>query len=305
MLLFLLLEEDVVQRRAHHKAGKDFCCFSAVKGRKYDGKYRHFLLNTHTHTHSQTTPSSSIVSLCLPFPFASLQKPHTVTRRTQIQRKQSREMSSEAEAEHWLTTPKLPLSFSVPPMPSPEQSGTVTPPLQTLASVPFRWEEEPGKPRPCTALVPFSDFTPKSLDLPPRLLFETNLTKLLSPTSVLEAPFASTDSLRSPPSFRIGGSAERGRLGALVLNRGGFREREGWWFWRKKGFRVKREASWGCYVFPSSSDRESDGVGMLGGSHRKKVEMTKMKRSGSFSTLTQAKSRLWVSFLRSLTLFLQ
>ncbi|KAL2345917.1 hypothetical protein Fmac_007202 [Flemingia macrophylla] len=48
-----------------------------------------------------------------------------------------------------------------------ERSGMVTPPLQTSASVPFRWEQEPGKPRPCSALL-----SVKSLELPipPRLL---------------------------------------------------------------------------------------------------------------------------------------
>ncbi|XP_028779854.1 uncharacterized protein At4g00950-like [Neltuma alba] len=209
-----------------------------------------------------------------------------------------------SDAEEHSSIPKLPLLLSVPSMPSPEHSGAATPPLHTSASVPFRWEEEPGKPRPCTALVPFnnnptSDLPPKSLDLPPRLLFEAKLTKLLSPTSVLEGSSASSESFRSPPSFRVGGSFsdEKGRLGALVLNRGGLREKGGGWFgsWRKKGLRVRREVSWGSYVFPSSADNrdcdDSDIIG--GGSH-------KMKRSGSFSSVCQAKSCVWTTITGSL-----
>ncbi|XP_020210916.1 uncharacterized protein LOC109795788 [Cajanus cajan] len=46
-------------------------------------------------------------------------------------------------------------------------------PLHSSASVPFRWEEEPGKPWPCSALISFSNVNPpKSLELPPRLLFK-------------------------------------------------------------------------------------------------------------------------------------
>jgi len=72
-------------------------------------------------------------------------------------------------------TPKLPL-FSVPLMHSMEPSGMLTPPLHSLALVPFRWEEEPGKPRPCTALATVTNvFTTKCLELPPRLLSNTSL----------------------------------------------------------------------------------------------------------------------------------
>ncbi|MED6180176.1 hypothetical protein PIB30_007682 [Stylosanthes scabra] len=59
--------------------------------------------------------------------------------------------------------------LSVNKSPEKERSGSLTPPLETSASVPFRWEQEPGKPIHCTALVPFSDpkdFLPKCLHLP-------------------------------------------------------------------------------------------------------------------------------------------
>ncbi|XP_054784563.1 uncharacterized protein At4g00950-like [Prosopis cineraria] len=212
-------------------------------------------------------------------------------------------MNSDAEEHN--TVPKLPLLLSVPSMPSPEHSGAATPPLHTLASVPFRWEEEPGKPRPCTALVPFDnnptcDLPSKSLDLPPRLLFEAKLTKLLSPTSVLEGSSGSSDSFRSPPSFRAAGSFsdEKGRLGALVLNRGGLRDKGGGWFgsWRKKGLRVRREVSWGSYVFPSSADNRDcdDDAGVICGG------TNKMKRSGSFPSAFQANSCVWTTISQNL-----
>lgn len=53
------------------------------------------------------------------------------------------------EGEEEDATPKLSL-FSLPKKP-PELPGMVTPPLQTAVSVPFQWEEAPGRPRPsCT-----------------------------------------------------------------------------------------------------------------------------------------------------------
>ncbi|GFY93507.1 hypothetical protein Acr_08g0019030 [Actinidia rufa] len=79
-------------------------------------------------------------------------------------------MGTEEEQEP-SSTPKLPL-LSLPPIKSPERSGTLTPPLYTSASVPFRWEEEPGKPRPGTALLLLpttTTTTTKGLELPPRL----------------------------------------------------------------------------------------------------------------------------------------
>ncbi|KAL1313306.1 hypothetical protein HN51_039865 [Arachis hypogaea] len=66
------------------------------------------------------------------------------------------------------STGRLPL-LSLKKSPEKERSGSLTPPLETSASVPFRWEQVPGKPIPCTALIPFSDpkdFLPKCLHLP-------------------------------------------------------------------------------------------------------------------------------------------
>lgn len=53
------------------------------------------------------------------------------------------------EEEEGTTTPKLSLSSF--PWKPPETPGMVTPPLYAAGSIPFQWEEAPGKPRPsCT-----------------------------------------------------------------------------------------------------------------------------------------------------------
>lgn len=184
--------------------------------------------------------------------------------------------------------PKLPLLNPPTTMHSPERSGMKTPPLFTSASVPFGWEEEPGKPRPCTALVTFSNPTPKCLELPPRLLLDSNnnISKLSSPTTVLEGPYpyVSSNTCHSP-SFRIMSEEcyEKGQLGSMVL-----REKEKGWFgsWREKS--LKREASGGSYVFPSSVDK--DCVGNIGDTHKKMRSMRKRNRSGSFSNPFHDKS---------------
>lgn len=208
---------------------------------------------------------------------------------------------SEGEVEKKNNIPRLPL-FNPPAMHSPEPSGMQTPPLHNSASVPFGWEEEPGKPKPCTDLVSFSNNprTPKCLELPPRLLIDANLTKvtkLPSPNTVLEGPYVVTNnnSYRSS-SFRMShedcnGSfgAERSQLGTMVLSK-----EKGSWFgsWREKVFNAKRELSGGSHVFPSSADRDADHIGIIGGSH-KKLRMAKVKRSRSSSNLFHAKSCVW------------
>ncbi|KAG7558044.1 hypothetical protein ISN44_As11g039620 [Arabidopsis suecica] len=94
------------------------------------------------------------------------------------------------------------------------------------ASVPFSWEEEPGKPKqhsssssssssPLTSYSSSSPETHKSLELPPRLhLLEKDggsVTKLHSPITVFDGPYSMTRSKRmDSPSFRmmVKGSAD-------------------------------------------------------------------------------------------------
>ncbi|KAA0039769.1 DUF688 family protein [Cucumis melo var. makuwa] len=114
-------------------------------------------------------------------------------------------------------------------MDSPQHSGMLTPPIYSAVSVPFRWEEEPGKPRFSTA-VSISASTSPSLELPPRLL----------------VPRSECSS-----SFRFD---EKSSL---------FMKKRGWFgSWRKRGLnlRGKREQiGIGGLVFPSLELEESLG----------------------------------------------
>ncbi|KAL8519504.1 hypothetical protein ACS0TY_010439 [Phlomoides rotata] len=86
-----------------------------------------------------------------------------------------------------------------------------TPPLRSSISIPFRWEEAPGKPRSTAAATPPPSSRNKSsvarcLDLPPRLLHDDpRFTIMPSPTTVLEGPYVGRSlSLACTFSFRKG-----------------------------------------------------------------------------------------------------
>lgn len=88
-----------------------------------------------------------------------------------------------------------------------------TPPLNRLASIPFEWEEVPGKPRPDLVVDPTTTTTTtdstastssplhdyknrpvaRCLELPPRLVNSNNnnatVVNALSPTTVLDGPY--------------------------------------------------------------------------------------------------------------------
>ncbi|EXB83882.1 hypothetical protein L484_023489 [Morus notabilis] len=231
-------------------------------------------------------------------------------------------MDSEAAQSESISTLKLPLfSISSINMASPEHPGMLTPPLQTSLSVPFRWEEEPGKPRPCLALTTLStthdDMAPKCLELPPRMLLSVSETKLPSPTTVLEGPYVGRQRFRSSSfrmgserfqssSFRMGSECygrsfsperERGSLAAMVLSKRGFKVKSWFGSWRRRVFlKGNKEASGGSYVFPSSVDRESDESS--GGDVKK---MTKIRRGASFSSLTiHPRSHFWATICEGL-----
>ncbi|KAI3783834.1 hypothetical protein L1987_42922 [Smallanthus sonchifolius] len=65
------------------------------------------------------------------------------------------------------TPPKLSL-FSLPSKPPTLPDG-LTPPCNTVAAIPFLWEEAPGKPKSITSDDPPKSKIVRSLDLPPRL----------------------------------------------------------------------------------------------------------------------------------------
>ncbi|XP_057978829.1 uncharacterized protein At4g00950 isoform X2 [Malania oleifera] len=194
------------------------------------------------------------------------------------------------------STPKLPLfSFLPPPMQSPEPSGTLTPPLHATASVPFRWEEQPGKPRPCSAL---SAARTTCLHLPPRLFSEFRVPKMPSPTTVLDGPYvAKSLSFGHTPQagypLSICGSRsspETGqRLGTIVLGKGyassGPRKGSGlfgsWGWGRRRALSLKGK-------------RDIDG-GEIGGSNNTAVKVARIGKKGSFLNLPHAESHFWAT----------
>ncbi|KAL4312558.1 hypothetical protein GQ457_01G054970 [Hibiscus cannabinus] len=212
-------------------------------------------------------------------------------------------MGSEAEKEEWSYTPKLPL-FSSPAahMQSPERSGTLSPPLHASASVPFRWEEEPGKPKPCAILTIFSNSNPndlaqKCLDLPPRLLHDATNTPTLE-----GARFQSPSSFRMGSecygSFRGGSrSPERVHLGTVVPSKRGTYKAKGLLgSWRRRLFKARREVgvTGNSYVFPStgecSTEEESNST-----TTSVCVNITRIERVGSFRSLLHSKSNFWTT----------
>ncbi|ESQ37772.1 hypothetical protein EUTSA_v10028866mg [Eutrema salsugineum] len=131
------------------------------------------------------------------------------------------EAEKETEQGENLTAMKLP----VLPIKPNSHSHSLSSPVHhssIAASVPFSWEEEPGKPKqhssssasssssssPLTSCSSSSPETHKSLELPPRLQsLEKDgepVTKLLSPITVFDGPYSMTRSRRlDSPSFRM------------------------------------------------------------------------------------------------------
>ncbi|KAK8500397.1 hypothetical protein V6N13_028092 [Hibiscus sabdariffa] len=168
-------------------------------------------------------------------------------------------MGSEAEKE-WSYTPKLPL-FSSPAahMQSPERSGALSPPLHASASVPFRWEEEPGKPKPCAILTVFSN----------------------------------------PNDLSQNRSPERVHLGSVVPSKRGTYKAKGFLgSWRRRMFKARREVGviGNSYVFPSTGDRDSEcSTEEESNSTTTGVNITRIKRVGSFRSLLHSKSNFWTT----------
>ncbi|KAL4376066.1 hypothetical protein GQ457_02G001250 [Hibiscus cannabinus] len=177
----------------------------------------------------------------------------------------------------------------VSPSPSPERSGTLTPPLRASASVPFQWEEEPGKPKPCTTVTTFSqDFARKCLELPPRLLLlqEANKkkdnNKLSSPTTVLDGPYVGrarllSSSFRMVKSERYGsfraGSFSPENDGAMVLSKRGNRG--------FVGSRRRGDVGGKNYVFEEYSS-------------------VRTRKSGNLNSFPHSKSHFWASIYEGL-----
>ena len=160
------------------------------------------------------------------------------------------------------------LSLLVPPRTSMPPEAPTPPPRTTTVSVPFQWEEAPGKPRPChTRSEPNkgSDVA-RTLELPPRLLFlETKVSNSMpSPTTVLDGPYVGR-ATSFTSSFRTPKESWKDNFGSSRW--GG----------------VKKKNGEGSFDFSSWTE---DGTS--------KVNITRVRRRGSFS---QARSQLWVSLI--------
>ncbi|KAI4337980.1 hypothetical protein L6164_016339 [Bauhinia variegata] len=174
-------------------------------------------------------------------------------------------MGSEADRERNHTPPKLTLAISRTSKP-PEPPEMPTPPSRATVSVPFQWEEAPGKPRPChTESEPeIKSAAFRTLELPPRLLFsEAKVSNLPSPTTVLDGPYVGraisfTTSYRSPRG--LGNNYRNGNFGSSRWSSIG-----------KNGGDVE-----GTFDFSSSTvdSRVNNGA--------TKARMTGMRRRGSF-----------------------
>lgn len=123
-----------------------------------------------------------------------------------------------------------------------------------------------------------------------------------SPTTVLDGPYVGK---KQPvfSSFRFSTeSPERGQIGKLVPEKkfGGQKEKGilGSWGQRVKG--GKKEVGGGSFVFSSSPSIDVEGFGGddSGNSNSDSGKVKKMgrrmRRNGSFSSLSQARSHLWV-----------
>ncbi|WOL20386.1 hypothetical protein Cni_G29191 [Canna indica] len=164
------------------------------------------------------------------------------------------------------TPPQLSLySF---PGERPDPPGMATPPLCPPASIPFKWEKAPGKPRELPASR--STVAP-SLDLPPRMLAAEGKTDKAppAPKTVLAGP------VYSSLSFSFG---ERGKKERVV------------WFWKRR--KVMTEEAISSFMSSSSSStlhcrQVAGGDDETAGN----VTITRLRRNGSLSSL--GSSHVW------------
>ncbi|XP_009787415.1 uncharacterized protein At4g00950 [Nicotiana tabacum] len=209
-------------------------------------------------------------------------------------------MGTDTEAAEMSSTLKLPL-FSVES--SQEDLGMLTP-LHTLASIPFKWEEEPGKPRPCTDLIPLSNST--CLEPPPRLYNMEFSKTSSSPTTVFDGPYITSKPKfssfrllrkdrrhRRQGSFDSSTSSETGQLSTTLVLGNKKAESKSWW---RRPTNVKHK---GCdinsgFVFPSSID-STDCVSLNEECSSSSIKTETLRRSGSFSGHSQAKTHIWVA----------
>ncbi|XP_013705399.2 uncharacterized protein At4g00950 [Brassica napus] len=116
---------------------------------------------------------------------------HITSKKVHIQKKKKAMECESDDQERFCATPKLPL-FSIPlNRTSCETPGLATPPVNIAGSVPFIWEEAPGKPRVSDENKPpaSKQNAVRCLELPPRLISQAAVNEP-SPTTVLDGPYA-------------------------------------------------------------------------------------------------------------------
>ncbi|XP_009620931.1 uncharacterized protein At4g00950 [Nicotiana tomentosiformis] len=172
--------------------------------------------------------------------------------------------------------PKL-LEFSVPAKQSQKHKEMPNSPLHTLASVPFQWEQEPGKPN-----LPNSTFNikPKFLEPPPRLYLDS--IKTPSPNTVFDGPY--NININKP---KFSSSSFRFLKNNLQGN---------WW----QKINVKRKGntaddSTSSSVFLCSIDSTDSGNGNCDNKGRSSsARMASFRKNGSLSNLS-SRSHIWAA----------
>ncbi|OMO93617.1 hypothetical protein COLO4_16773 [Corchorus olitorius] len=201
-------------------------------------------------------------------------------------------MGSEAEyfeETAYNNTPKLSLySFPSKAKESPVP-GVTTSPIHSSVSIPFQWEEAPGKPRlPCPAGSDIS--TPRCLELPPRLLAEAKVANMPSPTTVLDGPDHASRSVSYTFSFRKGGSF---RSPDNNNNRKVLFGSSRWGSFRKPGRVVQGSFDLSSISVVDGSDTNGGGSGGGNGGSDTQVKITRVRRKGSLLSVSQARSHVF------------
>ncbi|XP_071723704.1 uncharacterized protein At4g00950-like [Rutidosis leptorrhynchoides] len=202
------------------------------------------------------------------------------------------------------TSPKLPI-FSFPicninrSLDHHDQtSGMLTPPINRSVSIPFKWEEAPGKPRPRSTEPsnPTNYNVARCLELPPRL---SKITSMPSPTTVLDGPYVGR-SLSQRVSF---GKMVGGSFGVLPTEGNGNRREVGFgsgrWVIKKSDKEEEKEkGSFDFSRFPVT-DYVDYGRHDGDGGDGTNVKIMKMRRKASFIRFPTTKSHLMANMYKS------
>lgn len=198
------------------------------------------------------------------------------------------------------TPPKLALSSLPSHKPlAPGSPWALTPPLHPMVSIPFEWEEAPGRPRPNNISSPCKPKSVKCLELPPRLLVEAKVAHMpASPTTVLDGP-RSARSLSHRFCFEGPSPKTSPGLG-LVANENDMGRSIGPW----KRWASGNGAKWNLELSKENFDLSSWEYNINNGSIRYdtdtdvEVKITRFSRRsrGSLYKLSQTSSRVLVSF---------